>query len=197
MAIPDENFAKELELFDNEKYFNFAMGKNILNKNLYQKANVIYNFLLEDDIKNIENLEFLKVSREFVEENIKLSWNKQCSEDKFTQIAEYIKYDEIDNELIEKYDELIFKLKVVLFSCNFELKLKDVYKIFLQKLSKITLDDINSGKITVMGVLETRLINFDAVIICDFGNDEYIPKISTKDKFYTKVKIFIRTSNKV
>ena len=188
VVLPDENFAKELELFDNEKYFNFAMGKNILNKNLYQKANVIYNFLLEDDIKNIENLEFLKVSREFVEENIKLSWNKQCSEDKFTQIAEYIKYDEIDNELIEKYDELIFKLKVVLFSCNFELKLKDVYKIFLQKLSKITLDDINSGKITVMGVLETRLINFDAVIICDF-NDEYIPKISTKDKFLsTKLK---------
>lgn len=39
-----------------------------------------------------------------------------------------------------------------------------------------------------MGVLETRLINFDAVIICDF-NDEYIPKISTKDKFLsTKLK---------
>ena len=45
VVLPDENFAKELELFDNEKYFNFAMGKNILNKNLYQKANVIYNFL--------------------------------------------------------------------------------------------------------------------------------------------------------
>ena len=33
-----------------------------------------------------------------------------------------------------------------------------------------------------MGLLETRLIDFDAIIICDFNNS-FIPKISLKDKF--------------
>ncbi|MFY4765200.1 hypothetical protein ACOTWG_10890, partial [Aliarcobacter butzleri] len=49
-------------------------------------------------------------------------------------------------------------------------------------LSSITLDDINSVKITVLGLLETRDVSFDTVIICDF-NEYYIPKISVKDKF--------------
>lgn len=52
----------------------------------------------------------------------------------------------------------------------------------MQKISTITLDDINSGKITVLGLLETRAVNYDCVIICDF-NEEFIPKQSVKDKF--------------
>ncbi|QKF72460.1 AddAB recombination complex, helicase AddB [Aliarcobacter faecis] len=188
VILPDESFAKSLELFDRENYFNFAMGKSILNKNLYQKANAIYGFLVDNEIKNIENLNFFDIDKVFIEKNIGLFWNKQCNEDKFLEITNYIKVDEKCNELIEKYDELVFRLKIVLFSQNFELKLKDAFKIFLQKLAKITLDDIHSGKVTVMGVLETRLISFDAVIICDF-NDEFVPKISTKDKFLsTKIK---------
>ena len=188
VVLPDENFAKSLELFDNEKYFNFAMGKTITNKNLYQRANAIYSFLLEDDNKNIENLKLFNLDRDFIEKCIKMFWNKQCFEEKFVEITNYIKQNENDSEITEKYDELIFKLKIVLFSQNFDLKLKDVFKIFLQKLSKITLDDIHSGKVTVMGVLETRLMDFDVVIICDF-NDEFVPKISTKDKFLsTKIK---------
>lgn len=188
VVLPDESFVKNLELFDNEKYFNFAMGKTILNKNLYQRANAIYSFIIENNIKNIDNIKLFNLDINFIENNIKMFWNKQCFEEKFVEITNYIKQEEDNSELIEKYDELIFKLKIVLFSQNFDLKLKDIFKILLQKLSKITLDDIYSGKVTVMGVLETRLIDFDAVIICDF-NDEFVPKISTKDKFLsTKIK---------
>lgn len=43
-----------------------------------------------------------------------------------------------------------------------------------------------------MGLLESRAINFDTVIICDF-NETYIPKASLKDKFLsTKVKEFAK-----
>ena len=52
----------------------------------------------------------------------------------------------------------------------------------MQKVSSITLDDINSGPVTVMGLLETRSVNFDGVIIVDF-NESYVPKRSIKDKF--------------
>ncbi|WP_228286252.1 PD-(D/E)XK nuclease family protein [Arcobacter vandammei] len=188
VVLPDESFVKSLEIFDNEQYFNFAMGKTIINKNLYQKVNAIYSFLLEDDLKNIENLKFLNIEKEFVEKDIKAFWNRYCTKDKFIEITNYFKNNETNNELLEKYEELIFKLQTILFTQNFELKLKDVFKIFLQKLAKITLDDAHSGKVTVMGLLETRLINFDAVIICDF-NDEFVPKLSSKDKFLsTKIK---------
>ena len=47
---------------------------------------------------------------------------------------------------------------------------------------------MNSGKVTVLGLLETRAVSFETVIICDF-NESFIPKISIKDKFLsTKLK---------
>ncbi len=188
VILPDENFSKSLEIFDCENYFNFAMGKSVVNKILYQKANAIYNFLQEDDLKNIEMLNYFDIKKEYLDEKIKPFWNKICLLDRFIDITNYIKEKEEDKELLEKYNELVFKLQVILFSKDFELKLKDIFKIFFQKLSKISLDDTHSGKITIMGVLETRLVKFDAVIICDF-NDEYVPKISSKDKFLsTKIK---------
>lgn len=41
---------------------------------------------------------------------------------------------------------------------------------------------IQGWKITVLGILETRVVSFDGVIVIDF-NDDKIPKISIKDKF--------------
>ena len=52
--------------------------------------------------------------------------------------------------------------------------------MFLQRLASRTIDDVRGGKITVMGVLETRNISFDGVIIVDF-NDNHVPKKSDKD----------------
>lgn len=188
LVLPNENFVKNLELNDNEKYFNFAMGKDILNTNLYQKVYAIFNYILEENDENIEFLKFLKLDRIFVNNNIKSIWNNSLTKDNFNNISEFVKKDEINKELIQKYDELVYSLNSIFFSTINALRVKDAFKIFLQNLVTIKLDDVNSGKITVMGVLETRLIEFDAVIICDF-NEEFVPKISTKDKFLsTKVK---------
>jgi RecB family exonuclease len=188
LVLPDENFASYIQLFDDEKYFNYAMGKSIKNTNLYQIANAIYLYLNEDEVKNIENLNFLQIDKLFIDKNIKFLWNKNVSKDLFLFITDFIKSKETDVELLEKYDELLYKLNIILFSKENNILLKDVFKIFLQKLAKITLDDVNSGKITVLGLLETRALEFDVVIICDF-NESFIPKISLKDKFLsTKLK---------
>lgn len=188
LVLPDESFASYIELFDDEKYFNYAMGKSIKNTNLYQIANAIYLYLSEAEIKNVSNLEFLKIDKKFVDEKIKYLWNKVVSKENFSFITDFIKSKESNIELIQKYDELLYKLNIILFSRQNNILLKDVYKIFLQKLVKLTLDDVNSGKITVLGLLETRALEFDAVIICDF-NESFIPKISIKDKFLsTKLK---------
>lgn len=182
LVLPDESFVSSIELFDDERYFNYAMGKSIKNKELYQISNAIYLYLSEDEEKNISNISYLKIDKEFIDKSIKPFWNKVTNKELFVSITDFIKQKEKNIELIEKYDELLYKLNITLFSNENKILLKDVYKIFLQKLSSITLDDINSGKITVLGLLETRAVSFDTVVICDF-NESYIPKISVKDKF--------------
>ncbi|WP_323587896.1 PD-(D/E)XK nuclease family protein [Aliarcobacter butzleri] len=182
LVLPDESFVSSIELFDDERYFNYAMGKSIKNKELYQISNAIYLYLSEDEEKNISNISYLKIDKEFIDKSIKPFWNKVTNKELFISITDFIKQKEKNIELIEKYDELLYKLNITLFSNENKILLKDVYKIFLQKLSSITLDDINSGKITVLGLLETRAVSFDTVIVCDF-NESYIPKISVKDKF--------------
>ncbi|MDD4329686.1 MAG: PD-(D/E)XK nuclease family protein [Aliarcobacter sp.] len=188
LVLPDESFAISLQLFDDEKYFNYAMGKSIKNTNLYQVAYSIYSYLNEDEIKHLEFLNFFKIDKLFIDKNIKNLWNKKATKESFLIITDFIKSFEKNSELLEKFEELLYKLNIILFSTNHFILLKDVYKIFLQRLAKITLDDVNSGKITVLGLLETRAVNFETVIICDF-NESFIPKISVKDKFLsTKLK---------
>ena len=188
LVLPDESFAISLQLFDDEKYFNYAMGKSIKNTNLYQVAYSIYSYLNEDEIKHLEFLNFFKIDKIFIDKNIKNLWNKKATKESFLIITDFIKSFEKNSELLEKFEELLYKLNIILFSTNHFILLKDVYKIFLQRLAKITLDDVNSGKVTVLGLLETRAVNFETVIICDF-NESFIPKISVKDKFLsTKLK---------
>lgn len=182
LVLPDEKFASTVSLFDNERYFNYAMGKDIKQTPLYQISYAISNYINEDDVKFIKNIEYLNIDKNFIDTFIKDIWNQNCNTDNFDKLISFIKSYEMNNELLEKFDEVIYKLKILIFSTNSYLKIKEVYKIFLQKVSAITLDDINSGKITVMGLLETRLSSYDAVIICDF-NESYIPKTSVKDKF--------------
>ena len=43
-------------------------------------------------------------------------------------------------------------------------------------------DDVRGGKVTVLGVLETRGVAYKGVIVVDF-NDEFVPKRSQKDLF--------------
>lgn len=188
LVLPDEGFSSLLELFDNEKYFNYAMGKSINKYFLYQTCLGIYNYITQDEIKNLKNIEYLSLEKEFIDSKIKGKWNKSISKEDFKEISDFIKSFEKNSEILEKFEEMLYKFNILIFSSNQNILLKDIYKIFLQKIQKIKLDDVNSGKITVMGLLETRASSFDSVIICDF-NESFIPKISVKDKFLsTKIK---------
>ena len=188
LVLPDESFATSLQLFDNERYFNYAMGKSIKNYKLYLCAYAIYNFISENEIKNEKSIESLKLDQKFINDSIKPYWNKVCTKDIFKNISDFIKSYESNNEILEKYDEIMYKLNLLIFSNENNILLKDLFKVYLQKISDISLDDVNAGKITVLGLLETRAVSFDTVIICDF-NENFIPKKSLKDKFLsTKIK---------
>ncbi|RXJ88573.1 hypothetical protein CRV01_12580 [Arcobacter sp. CECT 8983] len=197
LVLPDEGFASLLRLFDNEGYFNYAMGIDIKTSKLYKALDAINTSLFDDEIKVFKNIEYLNIDENFYKEIFSDASKSYITKEKFNKICEYLKSLEDDNELLEKFDELCFRYEKLVFSQEEPILLKDAMKIFFQKVSSITLDDVNSGKITVMGLLESRLINFEAVIICDF-NESLIPKRSLKDKFLStalKQKVNLPTSS--
>ncbi|XPV82169.1 MAG: hypothetical protein ACNI22_16740 [Halarcobacter sp.] len=70
VVLPDENFAKVLALFDDKKYFNFAMGKDIYNSNLFKISQAIYEYISDDEIKNKQNLVFLECDKKAIDEGL-------------------------------------------------------------------------------------------------------------------------------
>lgn len=50
------------------------------------------------------------------------------------------------------------------------------------QISQLSLSDVGGGKVTVMGLLESRGLCFDGVILVDF-NEEFIPKRSVNELF--------------
>ena len=63
-----------------------------------------------------------------------------------------------------------------------ELRMREWLFLWLRELEALRLDDIRGGKVTVMGVLETRGVAFDGVVIVDF-NDGIVPAATGKDRF--------------
>ncbi|MDQ7046696.1 MAG: CRISPR-associated protein Cas4 [Sulfurovum sp.] len=77
-----------------------------------------------------------------------------------------------------------------------ELSLKEWLFLWLKSLSKVTMDDVRGGKITVMGVLETRGVSFKGVVIVDF-NEGVVPATSSKDQFLnSQVRAFANLPTK-
>jgi len=182
LVLPSETFKDILELFDEEEYFNYAMGTNIYNSKLYKSLNAINLYLNEDDKKHLELLNFLELDIKFITKELSQYWSNQLTSDIFEKITNYLRNYETNPEILEKFDEEIYKLNRLFFTTAQNILLKDAYKILLQRVSSISLDDVNGGAITVMGLLETRAVDFKGVVIVDF-NEGTVPKRSIKDKF--------------
>lgn len=181
LILPNEDFTKALELFDVENYFNYAMGKSIENRLFFKRLNYIYDYLNEDDIKNIDALEVYSIDFEFIN-SFKEKFSKNVTKDLVDSLFNYLLLNEENSELKEKINETLYNFNNLIFKNAQQISTKEYLKLIIQELKEITLDDINSGKITVMGLLESRYVEFDGLIICDF-NESYVPKKSIKDKF--------------
>jgi len=81
---------------------------------------------------------------------------------------------EILNEECEKFQPIVDALT------GYESK--SALRIYLSRVKSRSIDDVCGGKITVMGLLETRGVAFDGVIVVDF-NEGYVPHRSQKDLF--------------
>ena len=178
VILPNESTAKVLKLFDDKINFNFAMGEPFSKTKIYEKLNATTKELEQDSKENKARL-----SRVGDELKGKLSeiYFKNIQEVDIVEFLQNYKESFANKVELKIFDEEIYSFKKIIPSLK-EMNVKSVLSLFLQRLAGRTLDDVRGGKITVMGVLETRAVRFDAVVIVDF-NDSNVPKRSDKDMF--------------
>ncbi|MDT8338114.1 MAG: PD-(D/E)XK nuclease family protein [Sulfurimonas sp.] len=178
VILPDEKFAQLLKSFDTKSNFNFAMGEPFSTTSIYEKLDATCSYIEQDSKENEARLE--RVGDEFYAPLRSIYAKKS----KDTEILEFLKsYKESfsSKRELKIFNEELYGLKNILPFMR-EMSVKSLLLVFLQRLSSRTIDDVRGGKITVMGVLETRSVEFDAVVIVDFS-DNNVPKKSDKDMF--------------
>ncbi len=178
IVLPDEKMANMLKIFDEKSNFNFAMGESYTNTLIYEKLDATLKAIDQSTKENLARLN--RVDDDLYTELLSICYKKSTESDIIEFLKKYKESIANKNEL-KIFEEEIFSFKYILPHLQ-DMNVKSVLNLFLQRLSQRTIDDVRGGKITVIGVLETRCVEFDAVIIVDF-NDSNVPKKSDKDMF--------------
>ena len=178
MILPDEKFAPLLKSFDEKSNFNFAMGEPYNKTKIYVKLDSTCRAIEQDSKENEARLE--RVGDELYMQ-LRSIYYKQASEVNILDFLNTYKENFADKKSIKIFEEELYSFKNILPFMK-DMGVKSLLSVFLQRLTSRTLDDVRGGKVTVMGVLETRSVKFDGVIIVDFS-DSNVPKKSDKDMF--------------
>ena len=177
VILPNEDIKDSLKFFDFKHNLNFAMGDSFKNSYVFKKLQATMDYINEDSKSNEARLErygyelFL-----FIKLNLK-KYVKEINLQEFFDIL-YEDMDKTQKELVKKEIYSLEKLTDYIEDINF----KEFLNIFTNRLSNIKIDDTRGGKITVLGVLESRGMKFDGVIVLDF-NEGTVPKTLDKDMF--------------
>jgi RecB family exonuclease len=186
VVVPDEEYVAYLRLFDEEGNFNFAMGHSIGEERFIRDIDAIELFMSEQNAENKARL--MRVNEQLY------TWVKEHYYEPFSfhdleSLAVMVSGDIHRLEVKKILDEELEKFKPIATALE-EYEFKSALKIFMNRLKSRSLDDVGGGKITVMGLLETRGVAYDGVIVVDF-NEGFVPHRSQKDLFLnTKTRQF-------
>ena len=179
LIVPDESIVPAVRAFDRLNNLNFAMGRSYREYKSYKFLEQINKFLSGDDIAK----EFLTHNKFDVK---KLpTANPMKVEDFFAILKELELPLYRSEDLLKALDKLSLLQTFYDFNRAFKTKefdFKSWLFLWLNEIKEHTIDDTNGGKVTVMGLLESRGISFEGVVIIDF-NDGVVPAISNKDRF--------------
>ena len=178
VILPDEKMATMLRTFDEKSNFNFAMGTPFNTTKLYTHLNATIKLIEQ---KSQENFFRLERTGDALYMIIQEHYYKKSEEVDFLALLEACKEHLSVKQELKIFDEERYKFEHIIPFVK-EMSVKSLFNIFLTRLASRSLDDVRGGKITVMGVLETRSVHFDAVVIVDF-DDKNVPKRSDKDMF--------------
>lgn len=187
LILPDEGLKESLVLYDKYNNLNFAMGYDYSKSKAYKKLSALFvywqNFeplqqqLLERYGLEIEQIDSIDTRVNINIDHFFVQMDKIGLID-FSLVGKEGK-EKFRDEFQKVYERYLHLRK--LFSPYF-LNVKEWLFLWLQTLDSLTIDDVRGGKITVMGVLETRGVCFEGVVILDF-NEGIVPATSSKDQF--------------
>ncbi len=175
LILPDESFKEPFRLYDKYNNLNFAMGFDYAHGRTYKILDAISRHWRAPDAQTLERLERYGLSEEQyavrtgivgVEELLVWLGGLDLDEKDPLRIARVTEARETFARLFP--DE--------------RLTLAEWLHLWLRQLDTIRIDDLRGGMVTVMGVLETRGVSFDGVMIVDF-NDGIVPATVAKDQF--------------
>lgn len=198
LVLPNESFKDHFTLFDIHNNLNFAMGYDYSKGRIYRSLEVLYRYWQghEEEIKKV--LERYGLNLEEIE---KVSAIQKVDVSSFFSTIDALGLHEaplLEGEKKEKFNERVYE-KYLHFTKVLEgetLSLKEWLFMWLKSLSQVTMDDVRGGKVTVMGVLETRGVSFEGVVIVDF-NEGVVPATSSKDQFLnSQVRAFANLPTK-
>ncbi|OCX43147.1 hypothetical protein A7X81_07840 [Campylobacter ornithocola] len=192
VITPDENFVDILRLYDKNNVLNYASGESIKNTLFYHRLKSLYESAKDDEFeyeeneefyercslnKHLCNLHFFPSSIDFVE--FKKFFDENISFEFFENFI-FNLLEDSDEELKNYiHQELIFIKELVK---THELSFVQILELFFMQIDGVKLSSVGGGEVTVMGLLESRGLRYDGVIIVDF-NDEFIPKRVSSELF--------------
>ena len=198
LILPDESFKEHFTLFDTHNNLNFAMGYDYSNGRIYKSLEALYRYWQSYDAESKKLLERYGFKLEEVD---KITASKKVKVNDFFAVVDALGLHDsllVDGEKKEKFNERVYEkyLHIIKVLEVEELSFKEWMFLWLKSLSKVTMDDVRGGKVTVMGVLETRGVSFEAVVIVDF-NEGVVPATSSKDQFLnSQVRAFANLPTK-
>ena len=198
LILPDESFKEHFTLFDTHNNLNFAMGYDYSNGRIYKSLEALYIYWQSRDDDSKKLLERYGFNIEEIE---KIPAGKKSEASFFfLEIDRLGLHDSplVNSEKKEKFNERVYEkyLHFIKVLESEELSLKEWLFLWLKSLAKVTMDDVRGGLVTVMGVLETRGVSFEGVVIVDF-NEGVVPATSSKDQFLnSQVRAFANLPTK-
>lgn len=178
IVLPDEGFAKHLKRFDTKCNFNFAMGESLSESVFVQSLSAVSQYLENQSVQNRSRINRIGID---LVEGLKGVYKADVYTLDFNALLAPFIANEKSKPVLKIIEEELFyfeKLLPVLKGSSF----KSALHLFMNRLKNRSTDDVRGGKITVMGVLETRSVTFDGVIVVDF-NEGTVPRKSEKDLF--------------
>ncbi|ADV47174.1 PD-(D/E)XK nuclease family protein [Nitratifractor salsuginis] len=186
LVLPDEGLMQIFDLYDRMDNLNFSMGYDYRDRPEYRlPAALLESWNRPDEPEYRRRLAHYGLSLDVLGS---LKASERCGVDGFLERFAEAKIPGF--ELPEpgreprREEEPLWELRHRFQKLNAgrTLSLKEWLFLWLEEVGALRLDDVRGGKVTVMGVLETRGVAFDGVVIVDF-NEGVVPASSGKDRF--------------
>lgn len=194
VILPDESFATLLKELDSANMLNFAMGIPLssalfarvllcIKESIDQELDIE---IKKDYFKNTDEyrledvfLNNIELDCKFVE-MIRELYNKECDYEKFYEIINSLLIQTSNTNYLKELKQELYEIE--LLSKRYKFKLADLIEILLLKIGRIKIDHVGGGKVSVIGLLESRGMKFSHLIIVDFC-DNLVPKREINDMF--------------